>query len=254
MMCVGECLAEFEAGEPLLYPGGFSTADALRDSEWLLGPPPFGWVAYGVTDRLTVAWDWPAATVGAPAGFVRYQFPRGSHATKYALETYAVRFPDEHEDDRVDEFEVIHTGYQAWIRLMCSTRVGDRWRIHLYAGANYKQDQTYAPNKTKQFEETRYRGHWNPDAGVAVEWNVLPWMKIHANAVYGNTFVFVDQVAMKWMMTGTVHFAPFSAKRTWILRSLRVDLNAFNVRVPDARYHETLPIPIYPTVYWQWGG
>ncbi len=251
---LGTAHGEFGPEEPLLYPGGFSTADVLRKHEWVLAPPPVGWVAYGATRHLTLAWDYPAALFGYPAGLVRYQLGSEGSDVHYALELYGVIWTKDNIDSRSPGYLLEHRGGQGWIRLAQTWRLSKAWRWHLYGGANYAAYERYSPNTKLQFPPLTYRNDKTLDLGGALEWDVRPRMKIHLNYVYGNTFVFVDQVPRKYMVVGTLHFAPFSSRRTAILRNLRFDLNALYVDVPPAHYHQVLPFPIFPTLYWQWGG
>ncbi|HYR42610.1 MAG TPA: hypothetical protein VER98_06290 [Terriglobia bacterium] len=246
--------AQFGPEEPLLMPGGLSTADTLRRKEWLLAPPPWGWVAYGATSQLTIAWDYPAALFGFPAGFIRYQLPGRSDKTHFAAEFYAISFGKSHTDERSNGYRLEHRGMQSWVRLENSSQLSANWRLHLYAGGNYAEYQRYFPHKEVQFPEAVYEQYWSPDAGAALEWSPRPKVKVHLNYAYGNTFSFVDQVALKRMVVGQLHFAPFGPQRSAFLRNMRLDLSAIYVNVPIARYRRSLPIPIYPTMYWQWGG
>ena len=253
-LSLGTACATFDRTEPLLYPGGFPTADTLRSHEWLVAPPPWGWVAYGATSRLTVAWDYPATLYGFPAGLIRYQFPTDNANVHYAVEFYGAVFTKDHTDSRSKAFKLERHGTQDWIHVERTARLSDRWRWHLYGGANYATYQRYVPNETVQFEPVTYTNHFSPDFGTALQWDALPSMKVHLNYTYGNTLFFVDQVALKRMAVGTLHFAPFSDRRAGILKNLRFDLSALYVHVPPADYQDILPLPLYPTVYWQWGG
>jgi hypothetical protein len=254
IVCLTPACATFDRAEPLLYPGGFPTADTLRDDEWQLAPPPWGWVAYGVTPRLTVGWDYPATLMGYPAGLVRYQFGSENPDVRYAVELYGAVFTRDHTDSRNDAFMLERNGTQDWIHFERTARLSERWRWHLYGGLNYASFQRYVPHKGEQFEPVTYEHHVSPDFGVALQWDALRAMKVHVNYTYGNTLYFVDQVALKRLAAATLHFAPFSQNRAAVLRNLRFDLSALHVNVPIAKYRETLPLPLYPTVYWQWGG
>jgi len=251
---LGVAWAAFDPQEPLLYPGGFPTADVLRPHEWLVAPPPWGWLAYGATEHLTLGWDYPATLLGYPAGFIRYQLPSESTDVHYAIEGYGVLFAKDLTDSRSAGYRIDQHGTQDWIHLERSARLSEDWRWHAYIGLNYATYQRYYPNEKAQFDPVVYRDRGTPDAGVALEWDARPWMKIHLNYTYGNTFVFVDQVGQKHMIVGTLQFAPFSSKRAAFLRNLRFDLSALYVAVPTAHYQYSLPVPIYPTLYWQWGG
>jgi len=246
--------AAFDSNEPLLFPGGYSTADVLRVHEWLVAPPPWGWLAYGATSRLTLMWDYPATLFGYPAAMVRYQLPTEDPEVHYAIEVYGLIFGKDRTDSRSKGYRIDQRSTQDWVHLERSARLSSDWRWHAYVGANYATYQKYSPNEEATFDPVVYHRKMTPDFGTALEWDAKPWMKVHLNYTYGNTFVFVDQVGHKHMIVGSLLFAPFSKDHAAILRNLRFDLSAIYVNVPTAHYSYTLPVPVYPTVYWQWGG
>ena len=253
-LMVGTACASFKKDEPLLFPAGLPTADALRNGEWMIAPPPWGWMAYGLTDRLTVGWDYPVALLGYPAGLVRYQFPFGTPNMRFAGEFYFLGFPKELVDDRSPGYQLVHRGTQSWFHLQHTSRLSEKWRWHIYAGSTYATYQHYLPNKEAQFEPVLYEKHSSPDWGTGIQWDARPGMKVHVNYSFGNTLYFVDQVALKHLFVYTLHFAPFSESKPAILRNLRFDLSSITSNVPVAQYQVSLPLPVYPTVYWQWGG
>jgi hypothetical protein len=252
--CFGTACASIPRAQPLIYPAGFPTGEALRDGEWLLAPPPWGWVAAGVTDQLTIGWDYPATLFGYPAGLVRYQIPTGDTAPKLAVEAYGVWFSKPHTDERQSGFKLERHGTQDWLHVQTSVPLSDNWKAHAYGGFNYATFQRYLPHEGVQFEPVTYENHISPDYGFGLQWYARPSMMISGNYTYGNTLYFVDQVALKKMFVASLLFAPFARSDNGFLRNLRVDLSAMYVNVPVAQYEESLPLPLFPTVYWQWGG
>ena len=243
----------FRQNEPLLYPAGLPTADTLNGGEWMLAPPPWGWVAYGATDRLTIAWDYPVALLGYPAGLARYRFLGGERAA-LAAEFYYLGFPKELNDDRSPGYQLLHRGVQTWFHVQHTSRLSDSWRWHIYAGNTYATYQKYSPHKEALFAPVLFEKKNSGDFGTGIQWDAKPGLKVHVNYSYGNTLLFVDQVALKHLFVYTLHFAPFSENRSGILRNLRFDLNSIYSKVPVANYDISVPLPVYPTVYWQWGG
>ena len=244
----------FGLKEPTIYPAGFPTAETLRKGEWMFAPPPWGWVAYGANDRWTLAWDYPAALFGY-IGFMTRIKGVSNERWKSSLEFYIFGIPTDLNDDRQDGFRVVHgKGWQGWAHWNNSLTIAEPVRLHLYAGANYKHRQEYQPRGSAVFEPTIYRRHVNTDAGIDLELRLRPWVRMHTGYQYGNTFYFIDQVAMKSLWIWSFHFAPLTNHRLGILRNLRFSLNALWVSVPDANYKDSLPVPLYPVAYWQWGG
>ena len=241
--------ADFGANEPTLFPGSFPTAQTLREGEYFFAPPPWGWFAYGAAPRLTLGLDYPALLFGYPAAWARYRFYDSGRLSS-AIELYGVLWTQTRDDDRQTDFRVRQKGYQAWAHLNNTVRISERWRIHVYAGANYADEQDYLPLGASNFTPSYYSRHFNLDSGAAVEYRLSTRVRMYVSYSSGNTFYFIDQVAMKSLATWSFLFAPWTDSRRAILRNLRFDLNALWVRVPDADYQASLPLPLYPTVYW----
>jgi len=250
----GEARAEFSPQEPLLYPAGFPTADELRPGEWLLAPPPWGWVAVGLPGETTLALDYPAALFGVPGALVRVGLSRGRSAWQVALEGYGAYFVHTRDDNRTGVYLLQHHGVQSWLHINASATLTDRVRIHAYAGANYAYFERYAPWGTgPDFGESVFHNGVTPMGGVDVEVRANSWLMVHLNALYGNSFVYVDQVARKQMAVLSLLAAPFPKDWIGVLSRSRIELAAFWVRVPDAHYRALLPLPLYPSLYWQFG-
>jgi hypothetical protein len=245
--------ADFRKDEANIYPSGTPTADTLKSSEWYLAPIPWGWLAYGLTDKLTIAWDYPATILGLPSGLVRYQLPGSSKNMGWALDLYGISWGSKtFEQKRAKEFIVDYRGGQYWIHLNWSLRIFDWLRLNTYGGATHTDYHKFRPNETAQFQEKLYEDAWSPDYGASLEFDISSWLKFHVNSTVGNTFLYVDQIVYKKLAAGTFQLAPFSSQATGILKNLRLELSAMYVEIPDAQYKYTLPLPLFPYLYWQW--
>lgn len=238
--------AAFDTYEPALTPSSISTADTLHKNEKFFAPQ--GWLAYGLTDRLTISWDWFVAFGGIPAGYLRYQVPAGEQA--FSVELYAAHFRDSTADERVVDYMTEHRQAASWARLnWSSARIHD-FRLHAYAGRSYYNYLRYAPYQGPQFQEKTYTQDSNIDYGLGLEWMVSPALRAHLNYIAGNTFTLFDQIPHKTMVVMGLHFAPFDRSRAKILSRMRFELNAISVDIPDAHYNKFFPL--FPVFYWQW--
>ena len=238
--------AEFDTNEAVLTPSGISTADTLHKGEKFFAPQ--GWLAYGVTDRLTVSWDWFVTFGGIPAGFLRYQIPLGEQAI--AVEIYGAHFRDSTNDERVKGYMIEHRGETGWVRLNWSSKQFLDFRSNAYIGKSYYKYLRYAPANGEQFQERVYDNDSNIDYGLGLEWLASPSYKAYLNYFKGNTFTLFDQIPHKSMVILGLRFTPFDRSRSKILSRMRLELNAIAVDIPDANYEKTFPI--YPVLYWQW--
>lgn len=242
--------ADFETEEPLIYPSGMGTAETLRDSEWHVAPPPWGWIAYGAHPRFMVALDYPAALFGIPAALLRFKFFNGQD-TKFALEGYGAYWSYDYKDKRQKEYLVEHKYGTEWLRLNWSQKVSENWRFHLYGGANFSDYEKYAPNEKDVFNPIIYENSWSPTYGLDIEWKLAAWVYLHVAYSYGNTFYNVDQVSRKHLAAYTFAMAPFS--NTWwgFFSKMRIELTALYAKVEPSNSEYKLPIPLLPYVYWQ---
>ena len=238
--------AEFDTNEPVLSPSAISTADTLNKDEIFFAPQ--GWATYGVTDRLTVSWDWFVAFGGIPAGFVRYQFPLNEQAV--AVELYGANFRDSTDDERVDDYNVEHQGSTAWVRLNWSSAQINDFRSNAYIGKTYDKYLRYSPSNGSQFQEKIYKNDSNIDYGLGLEWKASSTIRTYLNYIKGNTFTLFDQIPHKSMIVLGLRYAPFDKSRSKFLSRMRIEFSAIAVDIPDANYNEFFPI--YPVLYWQW--
>lgn len=110
--------ADFDKEERLIYPAGFSTAETLHNGEFYLAPIPWGWVGYGLFDKLTLGWDYQATLLGLPAGFFRWELPFSSESNRFAFEAYGIAFPSGGFLQKANrDYQVQYNGGQYWTRL-----------------------------------------------------------------------------------------------------------------------------------------
>jgi hypothetical protein len=53
-------------------------------------------------------------------------------------------------------------------------------------------------------------------------------------------------------VTYGLRLIPFRGSGAGFLRNMRLELNALSVQFKDADEQRSLPIPLFPVVYWQW--
>ena len=250
--------ADFDDKEALIYPAGFPTADTLKSGEWYVAFPSWGWFAYGLSQDVTFAFDYPLLMfAGIPGGLLRFNTPFSSDNFRLGLELYGAHFYNGFEDKRNPQYTVVHGGFVGWARLTSSIRLSDSVRIHAYAGPDYVSHQIHKPGTNPErgvFEEQRYSGRWTPSLGFGIEWKMADWIFFHANATRGNTFFYVDQVPYKDLVAYSFHMAPFPDSWFGILRRMRLEFTALWVEAPQMNLSSRLPLPLHAYVYWQWGG
>lgn len=249
-------LANFDSDEALIYPSGFGTTDTLKAKQWYLAPPPWGWMAYGATPSLTVSFDYPAALFGVGAAMTRWKLPFSTGPMQYSVELYGAQFPKDFKDERKEEYTIRHDGFVGWLRAQTTYRLSSDFRFHAFVGPDYVSRQVHVTGRKAKvnFAPQEYSGHWTLSYGADIEFRATPWMFIHANYSKGNTFLFVDQVPYKDIFAYSFSFAPFPTTSHGFFSRMRVELHAIWVSAPQVGYYEALPLPLYPTLYWQWNG
>lgn len=245
--------AEYGKDEPLLYLTGSPTADTLRQGEITFGPPWGGWIAVGLNEHVTFGWDYPASLfAGVPAFLLRASPFDNASAFKISFEVYGNNWGSSWQDKRSDHFLLEHRGTSGWAHLLLAWRFAERFRFHLYGGANYAQYQSYSQNKGSTFATSVFENAITPNYGATLQWDMNSWLKLSVNAMSGNSFYYVDQVTRKNMIVYSFDMAPFSKNAIGILRTFRLELSAMWLWMPVAgNYYTSVGVPIFPAMYWQ---
>jgi hypothetical protein len=256
-------------GEPQLHPLDTFTADTLRAGEWFYAQSPNtfplpSWAFVGVTDRLTVEIDLLPLIGGffvephlpVPSVDVRYRLlERRGDRPGIALESMVQYLYGTNEQIHGERVKVTREGVSWFARLNVSQSIGPDVTIHASAGATFAQ----AIAIENVLEGAAYRGRSfhrliSPDASFGISWAVAPWLGLHAAASYGTTFTYLDNVPRKLQATYGARVAPFYRSARGWLRSLRIELASINMRFRDADEDLSIAVPIWPYLYWQWGG
>ena len=241
------CFAYFQPDEANLNPAGFGTADTLKFGELLFAPQ--GWIGLGAGNKLSVVWDWMAATDTSPAGYIRYRF--GNPNVALAIESY-VNYHPKQVDVQRPQFIVGQRDSQSWLRLNFSGKLSDSMRLHAFVGETLDQYQRYSPNGGNDFEEKLLQNDYTFDYGFAYEWTATQAIKFHVNWSAGDNFLLFKQIPHKKMLVAGVQFIPFPAQVLPFLSKIRIELNMMYVWMPIANYQG--PTYFAPVIYWQWMG
>jgi hypothetical protein len=239
--------------EPLLHAAGAPTADVLHRNENYVNM--WGWGAYGITNNVTIIYDWLLVLAKIPAGFIRYQLPL--HTDNFACSLELFGFSLNHFDDEVkavetEEFEIYQSGWQAWVHLNATYRINPRLRMHVSAGSTFDTYQKYMPKENANFsEEIIYEDYYSFDLAVGFDFLLKRNLRISTNYIKGNQLFIYDQNPQKWAIQMGIHFVPFSNWKPGFFRNMRIELYGFYVNFPELKYEEGIP-PLFPLISWQW--
>jgi len=239
--------------EPLLHAAGAPTADVLHKKENYLNI--WGWGAYGITNNLTIIYDWLLVLAKIPAGFIRYQLPPHTEKFAYSLELFGfslAHFDEEVKAVETEEFEIYQSGWQAWLHLNATYRINSRLRMHLSAGSTFDTYQKYTPKENANFSEEKiYEDYYSFDFAAGFDYLVKKNVRITASYTKGNHLLIYDQNPQKWAIQMGIQFAPFSNWQPGFFRNMRIELWGFYVNFPELEYEEGIP-PLFPLISWQW--
>ena len=240
--------------EPLLHAAGAPTADVLHRNENYVNM--WGWGAYGITNNLTIIYDWLLVFAKIPAGFIRYKLPPYTDKFSYSLELFG--FSLEHFDEEevkaveTEEFEIYQSGWQAWVHLNATYRINSRLRMHVSAGSTFDTYQKYTPKENAKFsEDIIYEDYYSFDLAIGFDFLLKKNLRISTNYIKGNQLFIYDQNPQKWAIQMGIHFAPFSNWKPGFFRNMRIELYGFYVNFPELKYQEGIP-PLFPLISWQW--
>jgi hypothetical protein len=239
--------------EPLLHAAGAPTADVLNKKENYVNV--WGWGAYGITDDLTLIYDWLLVLAKILSGFMRYQLPLNTEKFACSLELFGFSlacYDEEVKAVETEEFEIYQKGWQAWLHLNATYRINSRLRMHLSAGSTFDPYQKYTPKDSTKFsEEIIYEDYYSFDLAVGFDFLLKKNLRISTNYIKGNQLFIYDQNPQKWAIQMGFQFAPFSTWQTGFFRNMRIELWGFYVNFPELEYDEGIP-PLFPLISWQW--
>ena len=239
--------------EPVLHAAGAPTADVLHKKENYVNI--WGWGAYGVTDNLTIIYDWLLVLAKIPSGFIRYRLPPHTERFSCSLELFGfslAHFDEEVKSVETEEFEIYQSGWQAWLHLNTTYRINPRLRIHLSGGSTFDPYQKYTPKENAKFsEEIIYEDYYSFDFAAGFDYLLKNNMRISINYIKGNQLFIYDQNPQKWAIQFGIQFVPFSNWGAGFFRNMRIELWGFYVNFPELKYEEGIP-PLFPLISWQW--
>jgi len=244
--------AYFDQDEPALAPLTLWTSDVLRQKEWFFCP--WGWTAFGITDRITLEWDWMLAVGLCPAGYIKVNYYRDPKcALSFDLLDYYIR------PQLVDTVEDFQPGYQfigykisgnlAWLHASATYSLTQKLRAHVTTGFSYTGYYKIWRKDPLPIITAEFTSRISPDLWCGLEYNAHKSVHLIAALLYGNSFGFWDQIPRKLQVIGGVSWAPFPDNWWGILRRWRLDVGIFNTYFLEIdREQGFLPAPYF---YWQ---
>ena len=244
--------------EVMLHPLDAFTAFTLHQGEWkynqALDPFP-SWVEYGLTDRLTLQMDFNAWVGGVPGLFMRYRLNQNVIQPELALESmilFISRKINVIED--YDYLNVLRKGVNWYVRINSSWQLSSRFYFHLSVGTTYADFIKIENAKRDSYHGKTYERTFSPDFSFAADWRISQWLSFHSTASYGTTFLYLDNEPRKYQFTYGFCIKPFRNNKRGFLRHFHVQLASLTIHYREAQETLSLPIPLYPFFYWQWGG
>lgn len=254
--------------EPELHPLDGFTAETLRAGEVFYAQSPAtlplpSWAFIGVTDWLTVEVDLLPLLGGffvephlpVPSVDLRFRLlEKRGFRPGVALETMVQYLYGTNVQEHSPNLVVTREALSWFARVNVSQPLGRGFTAHGSFGFTLAESIKIENRDRMTYHGRHHRWTASPDASIALGWHASRRLALFATASYGTTFTFLDNVPRKLQATYGLRVAPFVASRYSILRTLRVELAAIHMYFPDARESMSLPLPIWPYFYWQWGG
>ena len=254
--------------DTMLHPGDSFTAYTLKKGEFIYNQaiaalPLPSWAWWGVTDRLTLEIDLLPLVGGL---LIDPHLPVPSVNVRYKLRDHVGRGPAfaveamfQHQWRPFDEqlspentVRVERDGSSLFARVNMSQRLSPTLRLHASLGANWAQRITIENRNVAVARGRTFTNLISPDASLSLDWRFSPRFSLHLTGSYGTTFVYLDNVPRKVELLYALRVAPFYKAKRGLLRELRIEGAAFWFYFQDAQESLSLPLPIFPYVYWQW--
>ena len=248
--------------ENMLHPLDSFTGDCFNGGEFsynlpfpLFGLSP-GWAWWGVTDWLTTEVDFECWLGGVPSFNLRLKLlnPKGI-LPEVAHEAMFQFLPDTiNQLEDYDYLNVRRKGISYYDRLNLTWRVTRSIRIHLSGGVSYCEYLEIDNGRRSPFYQWEFKNYLEPTFAFGFDWRMSERASFHITGSYGVTFIYLDNVPRKYQLCFGFRLAPFVKSRWGLLRNFRVEFSSINFYFEDAREGMAMIAPIYPYLYWQWGG
>jgi hypothetical protein len=252
--------------ERMLHPGDAFTATTLRQGELIYNQsvqtlPLPSWAWWGVTDWLTAEIDLLPLLGGffiephlpVPSFNLRFRLrDGGGESLSIAYETMVQYLWEPYPQADFGNLHIVRDDLSWYHRLNVTQPLSETVALHASAGFTFSRSIVIENKDREVYRGRTFHDLVSPDGSLAVDWRVAGWLSLHASASYGTTFVYLDNVPRKAQLMGAFRVAPFYRSRYGFLRTLRIESAVFTIYFPDAGEWATLPVPIFPYVYWQW--
>jgi len=244
------------AAENMLHPLDNYTADMFRRGEQAYYQPlqPFpGWASWAPTNWMTVHLDFEAWLGGVPSLGLKFGslkqrgvFPAAAFETMFQYLPQRINLLENY-----DYLDIIRAGASSTTRVNLSWRLSPTFRIHFSPGVTYSHNLLIRSSHRSTNRGASYHKLVAPDASLAADWRPLGWLATAAAASYGSTFVYLDNVPLKYQLCSGVRLAPFYRMNFGPLKNFRAELAFEYFHFADAGESVAGPGGY---LYWQWGG
>jgi hypothetical protein len=252
--------------EPMLHPGDAFTAMTLREGELIYNQsvqtlPLPSWAWWGVTDWLTAEIDLLPLLGGLfvephlPVPSFNFRFrlrDGGGDSLSVAYETMVQYLWQPFAQADFGHVHIVRDGLSWYHRVNVTLPVSRTVLLHASVGGTYSRSIVIENRERETYRGRAFRDLVSPDGSLALDLRPTGWLSLHAAVSYGTTFVYLDNVPRKVEAIAAFRLAPFQRSRFGILRTLRIESAIFTLYFPDAGEWATLPVPIFPYLYWQW--
>jgi hypothetical protein len=246
--------------EQMLHPLDSYTAYTFHRGEWAYNFPVLalspGWMWWGITDWLSAELDLECWLGGVPSFNFRFAFSQQQRMRPaVAYETMFQYLP--REIDLMEGYEtlrIVRKGSSWYHHINTSWYFLKRCHLHFSFGGTYSRYLLIENANRSVYYGTVFRNLISPDISLGFDWRITKWLSFHTSGSYGTTFVYLDNVPRKYQFTYGFRVAPFWKFRWAILRNFRIEFASIIFHFPEAKETISLPVPIFPYLYWQWGG
>ncbi|MCK4575818.1 hypothetical protein KAU34_05390 [candidate division WOR-3 bacterium] len=245
--------------ENMLHPLDSFTGYTFNKGEWAynqaITPCP-SWACWGITDWLTTEFDFECWLGGVPSFNFRFALSKqhGIHPALAYETMFQYIFKEINLLEGYDSLRVVRKGSSWYNRINASWRLSEQIRLHLSLGSTYAKSILIENYNRPEYSGKYYKELLSPDLSLGFDWRIAKWLSFHSAGSYGTTFIYLDNVPRKYQFTYGFRIAPFLKSQWSILGNFRVELSSIFFYFPEAKETVSMPIPIFPYFYWQWGG
>lgn len=257
-------------GDTMLHPVDSFTAYTLKKGEFvwnqvLAALPLPSWMWWGITDNLTMEIDLLPLVGGLfvdphlPVPSVNFRYKLAEHVGRRPAFAYEVMFqrmwnPFRGQLNEENTVLIEREKASVFSRINMSQLLAENLRLHASVGVTWAQSILIENQNRPTRIGTQHLDLVSPDASLSLDWRPSPRVSLHLTGSYGTTFVYLDNVPRKTEIAYGFRLAPFYRSPRAILRNFRAEAAGLFFYFQDAQEWLSIPVPLFPYVYWQWGG